>query len=202
MESEIKGCNLFPLGIFVLPGSFVNLHIYEERFKAMVQKALQNSEPFGILTTLPENTPNLGTLVRVVEITKRYPDGRMDILVRGESLFQLIDFEHVSETRPYPFGTVTPINYLRNMPVSTQLETAFLAYTENYATVTGDDISINGTLRLLDLAAKLQLDEVNKLQLALLQTPEKQMHFIYNQLVYLNAICQQEKRRFMGFYLN
>jgi uncharacterized protein len=202
MDPETKHCNLFPLGIFVLPGGFAALHIFEERFKTLVQRALQRSEPFGILATIPENEPNLGTLVRVVEVTKRYPDGRMDILVKGESLFQLVDFVYANQDHPYPFGTITPKNHLRNLPVTAELAADFKQYAVLYANITGEDLELAGTLRLLDIAGKLQLDEEDKLKLALYETPEQQMRFLQNQISYLHTISSQEQFRYMGFYLS
>lgn len=202
MESEIKNCNLFPLGIFVLPGGFAQLHIFEPRYKALINHTLEAARTFGILATFPENEPNLGTLVRIVEVTKRYPDGRMDILIKGESLFHLVDFEHASTSKPYPHGTITPVDYLKNGVVSSELAAEFEAYASLYNRVTGEDISIKSPIRLLDLAGRLQLDESTKLQWALIADFDKQQQFLRAHIFYLYSICKQEERRYLGFYLN
>jgi Lon protease-like protein len=202
MESDIKNCNLFPLGIFVLPGGFAQLHIFEPRYKALVNHTLEAASAFGILTTFPENEPNLGTLVRIVEVTKRYPDGRMDILIKGESLFQLVDFEYASASKPYPHGTIIPVDSLKNRLVNQDLAADFEAYATLYHRITGEDISLKDPLRLLDLAGKLQLDESDKLRLALIADFDKQQQFLRAHIYYLYSICQQEAHRYLGFYLS
>ncbi len=40
---------LFPLNLVLFPGETLPLHIFEERYKAMLQHSLRERTPFGIV---------------------------------------------------------------------------------------------------------------------------------------------------------
>ncbi len=78
---------LFPLGVVVLPEMLLPLHIFEERYKQMIGECIAEDKPFGIVLFDSQSIRSVGCTTRVVEITKSYADGRMDILTRGEERF-------------------------------------------------------------------------------------------------------------------
>lgn len=91
---------LFPLSIAVLPGEPVPLHIFEDKYKEMVAYCLESprSRPFGISYILSEG--NRGSLCRVgcalivEDVLKRYDDGRLDIVARALSRYELHQMVH------------------------------------------------------------------------------------------------------------
>jgi len=86
---------LFPLGIVALPGVATPLHIFEERYKEMIARCLAEHLDFGIVQFNGEAMSNAGCTVQILEVTKQYDDGRMDILTRGRQRFQI--FEIIEE---------------------------------------------------------------------------------------------------------
>src|SRR5437868_1316826 len=66
---------VFPLGIVVFPGETVNLHIFEPRYKQLVNECYAEGKPFGIPTVIDNKLNEMGTLVRVAEIVKVYDNG-------------------------------------------------------------------------------------------------------------------------------
>jgi ATP-dependent Lon protease len=82
---------LFPLGLVLLPGMSLPLHIFEERYKQMIADCLTEDRPFGIIMYDGNSIREAGCTARVVSVTKRYGDGRMDITVRGEERFVVQD---------------------------------------------------------------------------------------------------------------
>ncbi len=78
---------IFPLSIVVFPGENLNLHIFEPRYKQLINDCITNQKPFGIPTVLKENVAEMGTLVQIKEVTKVYDDGRMDIKTEGMAVF-------------------------------------------------------------------------------------------------------------------
>ena len=82
---------LFPLNIVAFPGEAVNLHIFEPRYKALVQDCLKDNTTFGIPSYVL-NKIELGTEVEITEVVKVYDDGRMDIKTRATQVFQVYDF--------------------------------------------------------------------------------------------------------------
>jgi Lon protease-like protein len=87
-DDELLG--LFPLGIVLLPGEVVPLHIFEERYKLLVQERLDGGE-FGIILADDEGARECGCTARVAELLEELDDGRMNILVEGGRRFRVAD---------------------------------------------------------------------------------------------------------------
>lgn len=82
---------IFPLGIVVYPGEQLNLHIFEPRYKQLIKECSENNKLFGIPSVIEEQVKDTGTLVRVVEISKVYDDGKMDIKTEGLEVFNILE---------------------------------------------------------------------------------------------------------------
>ena len=82
---------IFPLGIVVYPGEALNLHIFEPRYKQLITDCFHSKKPFGIPAVINDKLCEMGTLVQVVEITKVYEDGKMDIKTGGEKIFRILE---------------------------------------------------------------------------------------------------------------
>ena len=70
---------LFPLNVVLLPGADMPLHIFEPRYRQMVRDCLETKSPFGMLLALPNGVAGTGCTAEILEVTKRYEDGRCDI---------------------------------------------------------------------------------------------------------------------------
>jgi Lon protease-like protein len=95
---------LFPLQVVVFPRTTLPLHIFEERYKEMVGLAITENSEFGMVLAKEEGIVNAGCTVRVEKVLQRYPDGRMDILTRGQRRFEIVS---LNEDKPYLQGEVT-----------------------------------------------------------------------------------------------
>lgn len=82
---------LFPLDIVVYPGEQLNLHIFEPRYKQLVNECFTSGKPFGIPTVLKNGIGELGTLVEVKEVVEVYEDGKMDIKTQGVKVFRILE---------------------------------------------------------------------------------------------------------------
>ncbi len=82
---------IFPLGIVVYPGEDLNLHIFEPRYKQLINECKEMKKPFGIPTVIDSHVNEIGTLVELVEITKEYDNGEMDIKTRGTKVFRILE---------------------------------------------------------------------------------------------------------------
>jgi len=80
---------LFPLNIVVFPESSVPLHIFEPRYKELVNTALDGHKDFGINLVDSARLYQTGCTVEVSEISRRYPDGRLDVIVTGKQRYTL-----------------------------------------------------------------------------------------------------------------
>lgn len=82
---------IFPLGIVVYPGEQLNLHIFEPRYKQLINECYADNKPFGIPTVIENRLQDYGTVVSITEITTVYDDGEMDIKTKGNSVFRILE---------------------------------------------------------------------------------------------------------------
>lgn len=100
---------LFPLEIVLMPEQPLDLHIFEERYKQMVGECLaakaagSPEQEFGVVLAKGEEMRTVGCTARIVNLTRRYPDGRLDILTVGKRRFEVL---LTDEERPYLRGEV------------------------------------------------------------------------------------------------
>jgi Lon protease-like protein len=101
---------LFPLNVVLMPGTPLPLHIFEERYKQMVEECLEAETEFGMVLADESGTRRIGCTAKIVELVQRYEDGRMVILVEGSQRFEL---NNVLTGKPYYVGE---IEYLEDGP--------------------------------------------------------------------------------------
>jgi Lon protease-like protein len=107
-EPVSRGFPLFPLGIVALPSEGVPLHIFEDRYRRMIERCLA-AEPgsleraFGIVWLSDEELKPIGCACEVEQLLERTADGRLNILARGTRPFKLLQRQ---EDLPYPAGVV------------------------------------------------------------------------------------------------
>ena len=88
---------LFPLQVVVFPRTPLPLHIFEERYKEMVGAALRDNSEFGIVLAKDDGILNAGCTVTVEKLLHMYPDGRMDVLTRGQRRFEIVSLNEEKE---------------------------------------------------------------------------------------------------------
>ncbi len=87
---------LFPLEVVLLPEEPLPLHVFEERYKQMVHECLQaktegsRQQEFGVVLAKDKEMRNVGCSARIVNVTRKYNDGRMDILTVGTRRFEIL----------------------------------------------------------------------------------------------------------------
>jgi len=81
---------IFPLNVVVYPGEALNLHIFEERYKQLINECFAEKKPFGIPVVLNKKMEEMGTLVEITAIAEKFDDGKMNIVTKGISVFQNI----------------------------------------------------------------------------------------------------------------
>jgi len=89
--NSIDALPLFPLSLVLYPGEQLSLHIFEERYKDLTGYCLEHEVPFGIVRAEDQEWADVGTTARIEQVVRRYEDGRMDIVVRGEERFRIQD---------------------------------------------------------------------------------------------------------------
>ena len=82
---------LFPLDLVLLPAVPLPLHIFEPRYKEMINECLTKNRHFGIIRSKGEAVASIGCTAEIINVLKTYPDGRMDILTEGKRRFEVLE---------------------------------------------------------------------------------------------------------------
>jgi Lon protease-like protein len=107
-EQASSGFPLFPLGLVAVPGESVPLHVFEDRYRRMIERCL-SAEPgspareFGIIWLSDEELKDVGCACEIERVLERMDDGRLNILARGTRPFRLLERQ---DELPYPAGIV------------------------------------------------------------------------------------------------
>jgi Lon protease-like protein len=118
---------LFPLGLVALPHEQVRLHIFEERYRTMIARCLEDDGEFGVLWITDDGLKDVGCALEIEEVLDRFEDGRLNISCRGTRPFRVVDrAEHL----PYPAGTIEWLEDKDEIPDDDTLRAAHVAYAE------------------------------------------------------------------------
>jgi Lon protease-like protein len=118
---------LFPLGIVALPGERVPLHIFEERYKQMMNECMRDEREFGIVWLSDDGLRETGCACEIERVLERMEDGRMNILTRGTRPFRVVERQsHLA----YPAGVIEFLDDLVEEPDEELSRQAHAAYAE------------------------------------------------------------------------
>lgn len=192
---------LFPLNLFLLPGDFTQLYIFEERYKQLIQECHQENKPFGIPYTDRLNTGNLGTLVRLHEVLNTYPDGEMDVIIEAVGTFKLDKFNYQLTPKLYPGGQITLLPRPSDEGCGPLLAERFRRYLSRHEVFDFDQVA-DIDLNLYTVANALKLNDYERMELAQIPTAARVREFLMNYLRYLELLHEQENHVYQNFYLN
>jgi Lon protease-like protein len=123
----VRDFPLFPLGLVALPTELVPLHIFEERYKTMIGRCLDEGSEFGIVWMAEDGLRPIGCACEIAEVVERMEDGRINLIARGTRPFRI---EARQEELPYPAGTVEFLTDRSEDPDADAAEAAHAAYAD------------------------------------------------------------------------
>jgi Lon protease-like protein len=169
---------LFPLDVVLFPGENLPLHIFEPRYRLMINECYQEEKPFGIVLMRPESEHlqeepyAVGTMAEIVALD-HLEDGRMNLIARGMQRFRILS-QH--RQKPYLSGLV-----------------------EVYEDVAGQELTLtnyaNQARELFDSYLQILLEVVGKqdIDFNLPAAPEELSHFI----AYFLDVQNERKQQFL-----
>jgi uncharacterized protein len=101
---------LFPLEVVLFPGTPLPLHIFEPRYREMISECLDQKKSFGVVRAKEDGVAEIGCTAEIITVTKKYPDGRMDIVTEGRERFEVMQ---VNQERSFLQAEVL---YLQDAP--------------------------------------------------------------------------------------
>ncbi len=82
---------IFPLNIVVYPGEKLNLHVFEPRYRQLVQECMASGKRFGIPCVLNGRIGDMGTTVEIISLEKEHENGNLDIRTEGKEVFSILE---------------------------------------------------------------------------------------------------------------
>ncbi len=102
---------LFPLSLSAYPGQSLNLHIFEPRYKELINDCSMEKINFGLPPFIQGQTMSIGTEMKLIKIHKVYDNGSMDVSTLGMRVFKIVEFQSSYLDKKYAGGIV---EYLAN----------------------------------------------------------------------------------------
>lgn len=96
---------LFPLQSVFFPGETVPLHIFEERYKQLINDCREEAITFGIPVYIDDGV-RFGTEVQLVEVVNSYDGGELDVVCVARQVFRILTFDNEMEGKLYAGGLV------------------------------------------------------------------------------------------------
>lgn len=186
---------MFPLSIFPLPGELVPLHIFEPRYKQLLQEAETKDIGFGIYFNHPLNENKFGSWVKLESVIKRYPGGESDIIVKCLDLFTMFTLYRTFKDKLYPGGDVQMMEVNHEAVAQIHLLERYQAFANHM------NIKSTGAISLWQMANDLNLDFASRLKLVSLDEA-KRLTYIGSQLSYQLELLQFAEKSKDVFHLN
>ncbi|WP_299796266.1 LON peptidase substrate-binding domain-containing protein [uncultured Maribacter sp.] len=101
---------LFPLQSIFFPGETVPLHVFEDRYKQLIQDCREEAITFGIPVFI-NNKMEYGVEVQLVEVVTTYETGEMDVVCVARQVFKLLAFDNIMDNKLYAGGIVKLLEY-------------------------------------------------------------------------------------------
>jgi Lon protease-like protein len=167
---------LFPLNVVLMPGTPLPLHIFEERYKQMINECLDSETEFGMVLADESGTRQVGCTARIVELVQRYDDGRMVVLVEGSRRFKL---NNVLSGKPYYVGDIEYFEDGAEEDITALAEdcVALLERVVEAATEGSVDVEIESPYRNLSfsIAGRIEFDLETRQQILELPTEKERL---------------------------
>jgi len=187
---------MFPLSILPLPGELVPLHIFEPRYRQLLQEAETDDISFGIFFNSTINKEKIGCLMKLESVIKRYPEGESDIIVKCHDVFTMEKLYRNFKSKMYPGGDVSLLEADVNEMGGGKLTELFQEY------LTKRNITRQQSLfSIYAIAQELNL-ELNDRYIFLTSNYAKRISFLTQRIKYQVQILNHEEKSKDVFHLN
>ncbi|MCT4583078.1 MAG: LON peptidase substrate-binding domain-containing protein [Flavobacteriales bacterium] len=194
-NNEVIG--LFPLRLFLLHQEQTTLHVNEPKFLQLVNDCLYQEAYFGIPFQSKTKLHEYGCVVKIVEVTKQYSNGNLDIVVECVQNFKLNSFVAQKENSLYPDGQLTLIDNSLITPNDELIELA-----NNYNQLLFEtELSHSPYVDIQHIVSLLSLADEEKLKLFKYK-PLKKIQFLIHKLKFMSILVRQERLVEHQYHLN
>ncbi len=188
---------LFPLRLFLLQQERTTLHINESRFLQLIYDCVNQDAYFGIPYHCKTKLHEYGCVVKVVEITQKYSNGNLDVVVECVQNFKLNSFEAQKVNCLYPSGQLT---LLDNTSITPNEELLALANSYNQL-LFEKETEEEALLDIQHIISLLSLEDEEKLKLFKFNSLKK-IQFLIHKLKFMSVLVRQERLVAHQYHLN
>lgn len=186
---------LFPLGIIVLPGETRFLHVFETRYKNLFADIEKSGNFFGIPFVTRGNVYDVGSLVKLEKVLARYPNGELDVAVKGIDFFSITRLKAEHPQRLYPYGDIFLLKK-DSIGLSKPAISLFEKYSEK---VLKADLQKYPRLSFYVIANSIGLTDMEKYEI-LIQASEKEMNKTLSDHLRLRTILANQYGSLHDYY--
>jgi Lon protease-like protein len=122
---------MFPLNLVAYPHEQLNLHIFEPRYRQLINDCLEKNSTFGIPTYIDKKLMPYGTEMLISKVVQTYEGGEMDISTLGIRIFKLENFENPMDGKLYAGGEIT---YVQHEDLSEEIDNQLFELVERFYT--------------------------------------------------------------------
>jgi Lon protease-like protein len=130
---------LFPLDVVLFPGAPLPLHIFEPRYKEMINECLEKKLPFGMVRAKKNALAEIGCTAVILNVSKKYDDGRLDLMAEGKQRFEIVQ---LSQERSFLQGEVLFFDDEPGELSATDLETVVQLH-EQLLDILGQEVKVD-----------------------------------------------------------
>jgi Lon protease-like protein len=166
---------LFPLPIVLVPTERIPLHIFEPRYRELIEECVETGEQFGlVLATGDGAVHEIGTRATVEQVMEVLEDGRLNVVVEGGERFRLLE---LTTGRAFTTGIVEPVVDDDEPPTDTDVERALEVFRELAEAAESDvDVPDESSPQLdFELAARVDFAVDSKQELLSGTSPRARM---------------------------
>jgi Lon protease-like protein len=183
---------LFPLNLVAFPYQNLNLHVFEPRYKELIDDCIRDETTFAIPAYV-KNRVEYGTEMEITEVSKKYEDGRFDIKTQGVRVIKVLDMENPYQNKKYAIGAIEEIPDTDNTDILLK-EEIYEAVQEMYDLVEVDNRKLSMDFKVYDVAHQVGLSNEAEYELIQLQEERKRQRYIMDHLKVLLPKLRDVKR--------
>lgn len=184
---------MFPLSLVAFPGEKLNLHIFEPRYKQLIGECEAKGTTFGIPPYFEGRTMKMGTELRLIEIARKYDDGKLDVKTEGIGYFEIKKFYPQMPNRLYPAAEIERQVWLDEEPDSVVknkiLEKLSILY--KIMNITNINLSDKENFRSYQVAHKVGFNIDQELEFMKISDEHSRQDFMLNHLDKLIPIVDE-----------
>ena len=191
----------FPLRSIFFPGETVPLHIFEERYKQLINDGRREAITFGIPVYINDSIA-FGTEVQLMEVVNTYESGAMDVVCVARQIFRVISFDNTMGDRLYAGGEVEFIDNIKDSELSAKQE-VYSKLKELYELMEVPFAPVELEMfNSYTLAHKMGLSFEQEYELLQLASEKERLKFIMNHLLVTIQVLNEVNRTKLLIELN